>query len=73
MDCLSARAGSNPVITAEQQMARSSNGSGCETLILAAWVRLPYGLLVSERSEAWLSRQFGELEIVGSNPTVLTA
>ena len=26
----------------------------------------------SERSEVWLSRQFGELEIVGSNPTVLT-
>ena len=28
------RAGSNPVITAEQPLARSSNGSGYETLIL---------------------------------------
>lgn len=26
----------------------------------------------SERGEGWSSRQFGELEIVGSNPTVLT-
>ena len=44
VDCLSARVGSNPVVTADN-MARSSNGSGCETLILAIRVRFPYGLL----------------------------
>ena len=37
-----------------------------------AWVRLPDGVLEAERGEAWLSRQVGDLEIVGSNPTVLT-
>ena len=53
-------------------MARSSIGAGYRSFKAERWVRLPYGLLQSERSEVWLSRQFGELEIVGSNPTVLT-
>jgi hypothetical protein len=33
--------------------ARSSNGSGCETLILVIRVRLPYGLLVMAK---WRNR-----------------
>ena len=40
--------------------------------IRAPTQRVGRGLLTSERSEVRLSRQFGELEIVGSNPTVLT-
>jgi hypothetical protein len=36
-----------------QDTARSSNGSGCETLILAIRVRLPYGLLVMAK---WRNR-----------------
>ena len=53
-------------------MACSSIGAGYRPFKAEKWVRFPYGLLTSERSEVWLSRQFGELEIVGSIPTVLT-
>ena len=55
MDCLSARAGSNPVVTADN-MARSSNGSGCETLTLVMRVRLPYGLLNMAKWRNWDTR-----------------
>ena len=53
-------------------MARSSIGTGYRPFKAERCVQFPYGLLTSERSEVWLSRQFRELEIVGSIPTVLT-
>ena len=53
-------------------MPRSSNGSGRWTFDPPIGVRLPYGVLATERSEAWLSRLVGGQEIAGSNPAVLT-
>ena len=60
---LAGPAGCNPVVPRDLggstpsrrtlNMARSSNGSGCETLILAIRVRLPYGLLAAK----WWNRQ----------------
>ena len=54
-------------------MPRSSNGSGSRAFNPQIGVRLPYGVLKTERSEAWLSRLLGGQEIAGSNPAVLTS
>ena len=53
-------------------MPRSSNGSGSRAFNPQIGVRFPYGVLKTERSEAWLSRLVGGQEIAGSNPAVLT-
>ena len=53
-------------------MPRSSNGSGSRAFNPQIGVRFPYGVLETERSEAWLSRLVGGQEIAGSNPAVLT-
>ena len=53
-------------------MPRSSNGSGSRAFTPQIGVRFPYGVLKTERSEAWLSRLVGGQEIAGSNPAVLT-
>ena len=70
MDCLSVRAGSNPVVTADN-MARSSNGSGCETLILAIRVRLPYGLLKWPSGGIWYTRDTQNVVSIGHASSTL--
>ncbi len=61
-------------------MPRSSNGSGSRAFNPQIGVRFPYGVLETERSEAWLSRLVGGQErptlrvgARGSNPAVLTS